>query len=225
MHQKEFSFKDICNIPDESLRKLGYLFAQTRESEVGATAGLNLSTLDFSMWNAGVIGIPVKLILPLFEQVYSLTRYIYQFSEHHTSEQLAFSIILQRNGELIEANRTIYHYWNEFEKESVNNFLEKNISKLNKRFEQQNLSKVQAYFEMFPAKIRNSYIFRKHQSLELLRNNLFIQGYQKLLLAVLKNPTLDREYRQELNYHIFRHIKHLIKTALGKYNSDIIRRD
>jgi len=216
MHIEEFSFEKPGNIYYENFEQLREKLKDKDNISNSVNAKYELFKLNYSMWNAGVIGVSTEKIKPLFPEIYELTNYIFNISKLHTSEQLAFSIILQQKGELIEAKEFIYHYWDADEKESVNNYLQRNLKILNQKFAYNRKNNPGLNFDKFHLKIKNSYIVKRNLSLSALRNNFFCMGYKRSLSAFLINPILDNNYRKELSFHLKRHAKHLVKRTLGK---------
>jgi hypothetical protein len=80
------------------------------------------------MWNAGIIGISCETF-DLLDDVVSLTDQIYAARPVHTAEQFAFSYILQTKTNLISAESTIVHYWQQQEKKVLNYHIAKFLAK------------------------------------------------------------------------------------------------
>jgi hypothetical protein len=217
MHQEEFSFEKSGNINNESIEQLRKKLTDKYNISNSVNAKHELFKLNYSMWNAGVIGVSTDKIKPLFPVIYDLTSYIFSISKLHTSEQLAFSIILQREGKLIEAKDFVYHYWDADEKESVNEYLSKNLARLNNLFSLKGDLSKELEFDNFQRRIRNSYVVLRNLSVSALQNNSFSVGYKQLCLAFIKNPLLDKTFSSEVKFHLKRHFKHLVKSALGRY--------
>lgn len=217
MHKKEFSFEEARNIQDDSIKNIMHKLSSRNDYFDPLKSKYELYKLNYSMWNSGVIGISIKELIPLFEDLYGLTHYFYGLSELHTSEQLAFSIILQKKGKLSEAAPYIYHYWDSSEKEFVNEYLRKTLNKLNYDYSEKGYTSKRIHFDNFQNKTERSYIVKRNLSIEAFQNNSFTKGYLIFLKAFIKNPLLDHLYKKELNYHFKRHSKHLFKEFLKKF--------
>jgi hypothetical protein len=63
------------------------------------------------MYNAGVLGLR-STDAALLDEVLALTERLYRHYPKHVMEQLAFSIVLARQGTVREATPWVYHYWN-----------------------------------------------------------------------------------------------------------------
>ena len=67
---------------------------------------------ETEMWNAGVIGLS-QSNKAFFDDILDLTDQMYVKYSKHVMEQLAVSYVLQTRSQLISAEKTIYHYWNQ----------------------------------------------------------------------------------------------------------------
>ncbi|RDB04341.1 hypothetical protein [Runella aurantiaca] len=201
MHKKEFDFND------------NYIHLSPLKSLVGIFENSSLKYAlkhsSFSMWNAGVIGGLSSQLIPLFEHIYQMTDLIYKYTQLHTSEQLAFSIVLQTNAPVFAADDFIYHYWDKPEKLFMNKFISKILPKHGNANSNIN-------FKKLPYFIKNSYDVFKYNTIHSLECNRFLVGYKYAYLSFVKNPKLDNELRGSLYFHFNRHIKHLIKKILGR---------
>lgn len=89
---------------------------------------------DYS-WNSGVLALH-KNFSVFMNEVKKLTHEFYDNSKWFVSEQLAFSLILQRKTDVRAADKYIYHYWGKRQKKYMDSFLGnlfefKSISELN----------------------------------------------------------------------------------------------
>ena len=63
------------------------------------------------MYNAGVLGLR-STDAALLGEVLALTEQLYRHYPKHVMQQLAFSVVLARQGTVHEATPWVYHYWN-----------------------------------------------------------------------------------------------------------------
>jgi len=76
---------------------------------------------DFS-WNSGVLGLN-RSFADNMKYVFKLTDEFYSHSKWFISEQLAFSLILQRQSEIKPAEEFIFHYWGKRQKRLVDGLI------------------------------------------------------------------------------------------------------
>jgi hypothetical protein len=65
---------------------------------------------EITMWNAGVIGI-AEANKPLIAEALSVSDELNSAYGVHVCEQLAWTVVLSRAGEIVPMDATIYHYW------------------------------------------------------------------------------------------------------------------
>jgi len=76
-------------------------------------AGLPYATeiLGMEMYNAGLIGFDYRLGNEI-DKVLELNDGLYELYHKHIMEQLAFSLVLSKNFDVLEAKPFVFHYWN-----------------------------------------------------------------------------------------------------------------
>lgn len=67
--------------------------------------------IQMMMYNAGLIGFDYRLDSHMSE-ILKLNDGLYELYPKHIMEQLAFSLVLQQNFDLLEAHPYVFHYWN-----------------------------------------------------------------------------------------------------------------
>jgi hypothetical protein len=83
-------------------------------------------TNDYS-WNSGVVGLP-KSFGSYMKDVFELTDAFYAHSKWFVSEQMAFSLILQRTTTIVSTAPYITHYWGAHQKIIADQFINKLIT-------------------------------------------------------------------------------------------------
>ena len=68
-------------------------------------------TSKTEIWNSGVIGISSHLSF-LLKEANQLCAKIYELNKRHIAEQLALSVVFQKENKIINADYAIFHYWN-----------------------------------------------------------------------------------------------------------------
>jgi hypothetical protein len=66
---------------------------------------------EYSMWNAGALGLP-KNSEGLLHETLELTDVMYKIYPKHVIEQLAFSYTVQKRGTPVSLSEHLLHYWN-----------------------------------------------------------------------------------------------------------------
>lgn len=204
MHRKETHLKNLHH----NLKLIIDSFKNPSLEYKSLVEKFNLND-DYYMWNAGVIGGSSSALLSVIGEVYKLTEFIYQVSQSHVSEQLAFSIVFQKFGTIYPAEDCIYHYWPSDEKLFMQDFIDGYL-----KSSKYNLDSL--IFSKLPKIILNSYSICRSRAIHSLECNSFKKGYHFSLRAFVAHPFLDKEFAIILRFHILRHLKHLAKVALGK---------
>jgi hypothetical protein len=69
---------------------------------------------EIIMWNAGVVGI-AEANKPLIAEALSVSDELNSAHGVHVCEQLAWTLVLSRAGEIVPMDATVYHYWDDRE--------------------------------------------------------------------------------------------------------------
>lgn len=170
----------------------------------------------YSMWNAGVIGGKSSALLSVCDEALRITDSLLKYANHHTIEQFAFSVCLQRRETILPACEAIYHYWDGSEKKFMNEYLKSNLHEsfctlntpINRVFGKIHLN-------LFSLRIKNSYIFSRAKALQHLESNQFTKGYWYILKAFFSRFMLDDEFRKTAKFHALRHTKHIVKRIIN----------
>jgi hypothetical protein len=126
MHKREYNFKDGLELynsfKQEMYPKAFIDYISGREFYIDGKAEI-FDINDYS-WNSGVLGLhkDFGIYMP---DVMRLTDEFYANSKWFISEQLAFSLILQRRTKIRSAENFIFHYWGKRQKILVDVLLEK----------------------------------------------------------------------------------------------------
>jgi hypothetical protein len=126
MHKREYNFTDglalFSSFNQEHYPRLFIDYISGREFVIDGSPEI-FSTSDYS-WNSGVIGLP-KDFGRYMPDVFMLTDAFYANSQWFISEQLAFSLILQRRTRIKPAENFVYHYWGKRQKILMDGLIEK----------------------------------------------------------------------------------------------------
>ncbi|MCZ4222994.1 hypothetical protein [Pedobacter rhodius] len=137
MHKREYMLKegvDLFSSFDQGHYPKAFLnYISGRVFKINGIAE-SFNGEDYS-WNSGVLALH-KTFSVYMNDVIKLTHKFYNNSKWFISEQLAFSLILQRKTKVRSAEKYIFHYWAKRQKMFMDNFLQnlfdqKLVSELN----------------------------------------------------------------------------------------------
>lgn len=133
MHKREYNFEEGLSLfkgfnqGEYPERFINYITG--REFVVGGHIE-RFNKYDFS-WNSGVLGLN-RSFVRYMPDVYKLTDDFYNNSQWFISEQLAFSLVLQKRTEIRPTDNIVLHYWGKRQKalfdRSIKEFLDRNKS-------------------------------------------------------------------------------------------------
>jgi hypothetical protein len=106
MHISEYNLKKTKDILGKKLLKF------LTKNKISVNGKEVLLPQDFTMWNAGAIGLHRKHH-HLFQNIIDYTDQLYSRYPKHLMEQYAVSYYLQTVGSLIACDDTLEHYWNQ----------------------------------------------------------------------------------------------------------------
>ncbi|MFC4210490.1 hypothetical protein ACFOWA_04820 [Pedobacter lithocola] len=167
----------------------------------GRVLKINNETVKFNendySWNTGVLALNSDFS-SFMADVTDLTFEFYQNSKWFVSEQLAFSLVLQKVTEIKPADGVVFHYWGQRQKQFMDNYLKELVSSnsLNNQFLGITISDLKQLEKMLSNDIILEQIniaIRKKDYPYLLKQSLKI---------ILKNPLNTNIYKQiykELN--------------------------
>ncbi len=117
MHKMEYTLKEGLDIfasyDQPEFPKAFIRYISSRNFTIGNTIE-NFTESDYS-WNSGVLGLS-KDFAVYMPDVIRLTDRFYENSQWFISEQLAFSLILQRKTQISPVDHIILHYWGKQQK-------------------------------------------------------------------------------------------------------------
>jgi len=132
MHVSEFELSRPGGILPKKIARFvkGKVFKLPQDGPQASPVNQELKVdLNFSMWNAGVIGFDEanRKFLP---RALAFTDIAYGEYQKHVMEQLAVSVCLQERGKVSACDEVIEHYWQHkvFFQQIIDSYLEKNAS-------------------------------------------------------------------------------------------------
>ena len=186
MHKREYTYEEglaiFSSFNQAEFPKAFIDYISDRDIIIGETAE-RFTKLDYS-WNSGVLGLHHSFI-QYMPDIFKLSDAFYENSSWFISEQIAFSLILQRKTVLHEADAFVLHYWGKRQKE----LMDKQIIDF--------LADHQAIYLKKPALIRRmtkrwKFLIETDIILEkaviALSYNSWLYGIKKSVQVVLKNP-------------------------------------
>jgi hypothetical protein len=151
-------------------------------------------------WNAGAMMLHREHASQL-ANVYALTRQIFPETQHHASEQFAFSVVLQTRVDLEPCESVIYHYWYRVMKQVADTFLEQSVTVAwslqdsGKKKEQ-----VRKWVQVLSRLFKEHVLMLRDNAIQAFNENDFATGYRFALKAILKQP-LNFAFLKDVAYH------------------------
>ncbi|WP_038029203.1 hypothetical protein [Thermonema rossianum] len=156
---------------------------------------------DFASWNAGIIGLHHSNAAWLRE-VYELTDQLYESARNHACEQYAFSYVLQKRTELLSCEHCNRHYWHRIEKQIVDEFLQR---KLTKEFERLPLPlKIEhagKWCRFLLKKIPKHPYWLRYSAMIAFQERQFVKGYWLAMKTLAAAPRQDVAFFKDIAYH------------------------
>jgi len=201
MHKREYDFRKGLELftsfnqgeyPEAFLK-----FISGREFKINGKTEV-FTDKDYS-WNAGVLGLN-KEFSSLMPDVFMLTDLFYANSKWFVSEQLAFSLILQRLTEIRPTDEFILHYWGNRQKLLLDKLLYRFFkeTELEKLHDKEYLKAITSDFKIkvdidiiieqieIAKKLNNtSYVIKKTADL-ILKNTFNPYAYKQVLKVLIK---------------------------------------
>lgn len=193
LHKKEYQLSDsiekFASFGQGEFPKSFMKFISDREFNIGGKSESFDGT--YFSWNTGVIAVN-KDFSKLMENVVDLTLQFHNNSKWFISEQLAFSLILQKIAEIRPAEQIVFHYWGKRQKVFMDNYLS---VLLNQK------SEYNAFFKNFRKSIEKLRIeIENDLSLEQINiavtQKSYFYAFKQGIKIILKNPLNLQIYRK-----------------------------
>ena len=202
MHLHEYQFETIKDMPLPAGETFQAFYKLIVSKDFSLTNGEYLNVLPAdSSWNAGVMCLH-QTHARFLNDVYILTDQFYPNTKNHASEQYAFSILLQKNTNLIPCEELVYHYWYRIKKQIIDLILEKedflNIENLELV---QKLIIIKEYTISLPMIFENHYLTLNDNAFQSFHENVFIKGYFWYFRSLMKSPLEAISKLKDVLYH------------------------
>lgn len=127
LHKREHSFEEAIATwasfsppQDEYPRKfIGLIKNQVFELQPDTHYSFSASQI---MWNSGVVGLTAEIVV-LMPAILALNDKFYAASHWIVSEQVALSLALQTQTEVLPSNQYVFHYWGKHQKNIMDGLL------------------------------------------------------------------------------------------------------
>lgn len=129
MHKKEYNLKEgleLFNSFGQGHYPQAFIDYISGREFLFRDQSLVFNTSDYS-WNSGIVGLKKNFSTDMGD-VLKLTDAFYAHSKWFVSEQMAFSLILQRTTNIISAESFVIHYWGARQKKVVDQIISKLIN-------------------------------------------------------------------------------------------------
>ncbi len=201
MHLPEYAFAEMRSMPLPAA-KVAHAFLNLIENNQFTLANGQSVQLDINLysWNAGVMFLPgfVKTYLP---DVFGLTDQFFPQTNHHASEQFAFSFVLQMNSKVTACDTVIYHYWYRVKKVVMDNWLNKFITTgWAVTSQEEKIKFIKKWNSILPHYLENHVLSLRDGAIQAFHENKFKEGYKLAFKALLKQP-FEKKFILDLLYH------------------------
>ncbi|KIO78767.1 hypothetical protein TH53_01345 [Pedobacter lusitanus] len=194
MHMREYTFKEglaiFTGFNQGKFPQAFIDYISGRDLMIGGRAE-RFTENDYG-WNSGVLGLH-RSFAEYMPDVFRLNDEFYRNSEWFISEQLAFSLILQRRTDLRPANEFILHYWGKRQKLMMDQFL---IDLLNKypALELKDKTLIRTYTKKWKFSVEVDVIQEK--AAIALTFGSWVYGTRKSLQVMMKDPFNLNNYKE-----------------------------
>jgi hypothetical protein len=157
-------------------------------------------SLDDSSWNAGVMMLH-RTTAHRLRDVYALTDQIYRASQHHASEQYAFSLVFQRALNIRPCDSVIYHYWYGIKKQICDAYLSCHISEAwTRKTTKEKLEDVKVWIAELPNLFENHPLMTRDRAIQAFHNRRFADGYAWSARLLWSAPRLFLPFVRDIAY-------------------------
>lgn len=124
LHQPEYLLSEaVAVFASYGQAQFPSRFLELLQSKTFLIAGKQVQLLtNQPAWNSGVIGLS-NAAAPLLPDIGALTDELYAYSRWFTTEQLAFTLVLQHQTTLLPCDQYVFHYWGKRQKVFVDGLL------------------------------------------------------------------------------------------------------
>lgn len=188
MHLREYRLADAVGIyASFDQTQYPYKLLDLLKSRTFPVAGAEqqFRPTQFS-WNSGVVGMTAELAA-LMPDIFALTDDFYACSGWFTSEQLAFSLVLQTQTHVVPSDQYVFHYWGQRQKELMDGKL---ANQFTPEFSQQTLFERLAQVKALTIKWWRTIELDKDRegALYAFANGEVIAGMKCAVKAILASP-------------------------------------
>lgn len=186
MHVREYTFQQGLD--------LFYSFGQAKEPEafirfiesqpLQIAGNQQKITRQDYCWNSGVLGLP-STAHRYMKDIFVLNDAFYQNSGWFISEQLAFSIVLDKITTIHAANKYVVHYWGKRQKLLMDELLSQHLGQLT--YNASNDKIYRKFINSWKRKIHNDIL--KEKAIIGLTSNGWKYGLKRALYAIINDPT------------------------------------
>ncbi|MEY3451165.1 MAG: hypothetical protein RL711_991 [Bacteroidota bacterium] len=207
MHLLEYPFSDIKNMPLPAGKTFQAFYQLAIGNQFTLANGDSLQVVETdASWNAGVMCLHHSHVRFL-PDVYGLTNQFYPQTLNHASEQYAFSILLQKNTQLIPSEDVVYHYWYRIKKDIMDEILaEKDFMAIENQALAAKIAFVKNLTIQLPERLAQHVYTLIDHSVQAFNENKFGEGYRWFLKAIFKNPSKAITLWKDVLYHAKRQI-------------------
>jgi hypothetical protein len=199
MHTPEYAFEELRN--SSVVRSRDFLrVIESRTFRLASGRDIRVEPNLFS-WNSGIMFLH-REHAAFIRDVYVLTDQIFLACRCHTSEQYAFSIVLQLNTKVEACSQVFYHYWHSVMKQLMDSFLDQEMSgSWQGRSLDKKLEETKHWCAMLPSYLEKHWLLLREKAIEAFRENQYKEGYKRAWKAFWAGPFRDSSFIRDLASH------------------------
>lgn len=197
MHLYEYKFDDLKTWDKNTpFYKVWEIIQSKRINSIDEKLNITLEDVSF---NAGVMAFHSshKSIIP---KVYDITERFYRNTLSHASEQYAFSVILQKNFQVLNCEEVVYHYWYRVKKNVADLYLKNFFDDFHLLSPEEQIKKVQVAINELPGLFRNHILILRDNSINEFYNKKYFSAYIFAFRSLLKDP-FNKKFFKDIMYH------------------------
>jgi hypothetical protein len=208
MHMKEYEFSFLKTLLAPHWKTFQDFYRLISTSTFQLTNGKSVRVQDSDeSWNAGVICLHPSQ-KHFLDDVYVLTDQFFPPTQHHASEQFAFSIILQKRVELLPCQDVIYHYWYRVKKRVMDEFLSGHAFLAMERADlYQKIKVLSKILPSLPNRLDSHFLILQDNAIQAFNEDKMAMGYRWYLKALLKKPFKSGVLTRDMAYHTKRYLR------------------
>lgn len=201
MHLWEYEFESLRNqeLPAGQTFVDFLKLIENNTFKLADGSEIKVSATD-SSWNAGVMFFHPSHVR-FIPDVYTLTDQFYPGSLNHASEQYAFSIMLQKNTNIVPCDSVIYHFWYRTKKQIIDLLLQNLFNEAwGKKSLTEKLQEIRNWTERLPTYFEDHILTIKDNAIQNFNLGNYSAGYKHTANVLLRELFSDKSFLKDVLY-------------------------